>query len=50
MVSLKLAIASVEESVLLLLPLLEKEENKNGGADRLPAVVEEKGDAVGGEG
>jgi hypothetical protein len=31
-VSLKLVAASVEESVLLL-PILEKEENKNGGVD-----------------
>jgi len=34
-VSLKLVAASVEESVLLLLPILEKEENENGGVDWL---------------
>jgi hypothetical protein len=33
-VSLKLVAASVEESVLLL-PILEKEENENGGVDWL---------------
>jgi hypothetical protein len=33
-VGLKLVATSVEES-LLLLPILEKEENENGGADRL---------------
>jgi len=34
-VALKLVAASVEESLLLLLPILEKEENENGGADGL---------------
>jgi hypothetical protein len=34
LVSLKLVAASVEESVLLL-PILEKEENENGGVDWL---------------
>ena len=47
-VSLKLVAASVEESVLLLLPIPEKEENKNNTV--VAANVEEKGGAFGGEG
>ena len=54
-VALKLVAASVEES-LLLLPILEKEENENGGADGLLPLWRKKDelsverDKCGGEG
>jgi hypothetical protein len=48
-VALKLVAASVEDSVLLL-PILEKEENENGGADGLLPLWRKKGGAFGGEG
>ena len=35
--------------MMLLLPVLEKEQNKNGGVDRL-LLVEEMGEAISGEG
>ena len=53
-VSLKLVAASVQESVLL--PILEKEENENGGADGLLPLWRKKDelsverDKCGGEG
>ena len=36
--------------LLLLLPVLEKEENENGGVDGLLPLWRKKGEAIGGEG